>query len=139
MALHPSEARRDHDRERRESARSAADVRFESQDLREGVRRRDRHHRGTRDEGKARVRIPEGRHRGRVERYARPGHELSLEAATTTDEEEERFGILFGQGFRDREERAHVTARPATDEKHAARSSAVWFGLDQRSGGYPRR
>ena len=41
--------------------------------------------------------------------------------------------------FRDREERAHVSARPATDEKHATRSSAAWFGLDQRSGGYPRR
>src|SRR3989475_8977484 len=112
---------------------------MEPQDLHEGVDARDRQQRGARYQREARIGIAEGRHHGAVERDARSGHELSLEAATTTDEEEARVGIRFAERFRDREQRAHVSARPATDEKHATRSSAAWFGLDQRSGGYPRR
>ena len=136
---HARDARRERRRQRREPARRAADVRMESEDLHERVDARDGHQRGARDEREARVRIAQGRHDGRMEGNPRAGHELSLVAATTTDEEEVDVGVRFAERFRDREERAHVSARPATDEKHATRSSAAWFGLDQRSGGYPRR
>src|SRR5204862_1187481 len=136
---HARDPRGERRRQRRDAAGRAADVGFELQDLEERVNAGDRQKRRARDEREARVRIAQGWHHGRVEGDPGAGHELSLVAATTTDEEERRVGIRFAERFRDREERAHVSARPATDEKHATGSSAAWFGLGQRSGGYPRR
>jgi hypothetical protein len=128
-ARHP---RGEHRRERGQAAGGAADIWAETEDLDERLGARDGHEGGACDKREPRIRIAQGRHHGGVEGNARGGHEISLEAATTTDKQEDGLGILFAERFRDREERAHVSGRPATDEKHAARSSAERFGLGQR-------
>ena len=48
--------------------------------------------------------------------------ELSLFPALPTEEEESHLWVDLSQRFRDREQRADVPARPASDEEHATRA-----------------
>ena len=132
-------ARGEDDRERYEAPGRAADVWFEPDDLAERVDAGDRHEQPARDEREPRVRIAERRHDRRVERDGCRAHEVSLEPATTTEEEEGGVWIPLAERLRDREERADVTARPATDEEYATSLRARRMALDQHSGGYRRR
>jgi hypothetical protein len=100
----------------------AADVGLEAHELHERVdeRERDRHDRA--QQGEARLRIAERWHRRGVEGNAGGRHELSLAPATTTEEQEYQLRIDLAERLRDREQRADVPARPASDEEHAART-----------------
>jgi len=67
-----------------------------------------------------------------VERDAGGRHELTLFAATPTEEEESDLRTALAKRLRDREQRADVPSRPASDEEHAARSLAPALPVVQR-------
>ena len=118
---------------------------MEAHDLDEGADVRERQPHDRAHEGATRVGIAQRIERERMKRNARLGHEPTLESATTTDEEQPQLRIARAQGLDDREERAQVTARPAADEEHAARSPGCGGRKGsrrprvQRLAGYPRR
>jgi hypothetical protein len=67
-----------------------------------------------------------------MEREAGGRDELSLFPALPTEEEETHLWVDLSQRLRDREQRADVPARPASDEEHAARSLAPARPVVQR-------
>ena len=65
-----------------------------------------------------------------MEGQSRRANEISLAAATTTEEETLDAGVRLAQGLRYGEKWADVTARPSADQENAASVSRT--GLDQR-------